>query len=79
MGAIYTLDEKAVLRKSHENPEVQKLYESYLDNPNSPLAHELLHTTYTDRTGSVVPPPPHSLQYSHSIQNNNNNKKKNVE
>lgn len=46
---IYTADERMTLRKSHENPAVKKLYEDYLGKPNSHLAHELLHTTYTDR------------------------------
>lgn len=35
------------LRKSHENPSVQKLYAEFLGEPNSHLSHELLHTTYT--------------------------------
>ncbi|GAB6181681.1 [FeFe] hydrogenase, group A [Desulfotomaculum defluvii] len=36
-------------RKSYENQEVLALYEKFLENPNSHLAHELLHTHYTDR------------------------------
>lgn len=58
MGAIYTLDERSVLRKSHENPEIQELYKEYLGAPNSQLAHELLHTTYHDHSREVIPPPP---------------------
>jgi len=38
------------IRKSHENPSVQKLYEEYLGEPNSELAHSLLHTHYTVRS-----------------------------
>lgn len=45
-GGLYTEDASLPLRKSHENPDVKKLYEEYLENPNSHKAHELLHTTY---------------------------------
>ena len=38
-----------MIRKSHENPVIQKLYQEYLGYPNSHLAHELLHTTYQER------------------------------
>ena len=34
---------------SHDNKEVQKLYKDYLGEPCSHKAHELLHTTYTNR------------------------------
>lgn len=56
MGAIYSLDERSVLRKSHENPEVQELYEEYLKEPGGELSHELLHTTYNDRSKVTLPP-----------------------
>lgn len=49
-NAIYTIDERSTLRRSHENPDVQKLYEEFLEKPNSHIAHELLHTYYTDRS-----------------------------
>lgn len=45
-AAMYSLDDRAKLRRSHENPFVQKLYEKWLGAPNSHTAHELLHTTY---------------------------------
>ena len=48
-GALYTIDEKSVIRKSHENPVVKKIYEDYLEKPGSHKAHELLHTTYIER------------------------------
>ena len=48
--ALYTEDESKAQRKSHKNAAVQKLYEDYLGQPNSHKAHELLHTTYTDRS-----------------------------
>lgn len=44
---LYTLDQNAPLRFSHENPEIQKTYEDFLEKPLSHLAHELLHTDHT--------------------------------
>ena len=48
-AALYREDEGKPIRKSHENPSVMAAYESYLGEPNSHKAHELLHTTYTAR------------------------------
>ena len=48
--AIYSEDKNKVLRKSHENPYIQKLYEEYLGEPMSEKAHHLLHTKYFDRS-----------------------------
>ncbi|KAI8463907.1 MAG: hydrogenase [Monoraphidium minutum] len=45
-AAMYDLDERATLRRSHENPEIQALYANWLGKPNGHLAHELLHTKY---------------------------------
>lgn len=44
--ALYSADEKSVIRKSHENPVLQKMYKDYLGKPGEHKAHELLHTTY---------------------------------
>ena len=49
--ALYSEDEAQVLRQSHKNPQIQKLYEEYLGKPNSHKAHHLLHTTYAAREG----------------------------
>jgi NADP-reducing hydrogenase subunit HndD len=49
MEAIYAEDEGLPIRKSHENPAVQSLYEEFLGEPNSHLAHKLLHTHYTPK------------------------------
>ena len=49
-AGLYAEDEAKVIRKSHENPDIQKLYAEYLGEPNGHRAHELLHTTYTDRS-----------------------------
>ena len=44
--ALYDEDRSMPARKSHKNTQIQKLYEDFLGQPNSHLAHELLHTTY---------------------------------
>ena len=44
MAALYEIDKNMPLRKSHENPEIVKCYEDYLEKPLSHRAHELLHT-----------------------------------
>jgi iron only hydrogenase large subunit-like protein len=43
---MYTLDERATLRRCHDNPQITALYEKWLGKPNSHLAHERLHTHY---------------------------------
>lgn len=47
--AIYEEDRNLPIRKSHENPYIDKLYKEFLGEPNSHKAHELLHTTYVKR------------------------------
>ena len=47
--ALYREDAAMKLRKSHENPVVKELYESYLEKPGSYKAHHILHTTYVKR------------------------------
>ena len=47
--ALYTIDERSIVRKSHENPFMKKLYKDYLEKPGSELAEKLLHTTYAKR------------------------------
>ena len=46
---MHGIDAAAKVRQSHNNPQVQALYRDFLGEPNSPLAHELLHTHYEDR------------------------------
>ncbi len=48
-NALYTIDEKSTIRKSHENPVLKKIYEEYLGEPGGHKAHELLHTSYVKR------------------------------
>jgi NADH-quinone oxidoreductase subunit G len=47
--AIYAADVDKPIRKSHQNPDIIKLYDEYLEKPGSHRAHELLHTSYTPR------------------------------
>ena len=47
--ALYTIDEKSTIRKSHENPVLKTIYKEYLGNPGGELAHKLLHTHYEKR------------------------------
>jgi formate dehydrogenase major subunit len=45
-GVLVDIDNKAQLRRSHENPDILRLYREYYEKPNSHRAHKLLHTTY---------------------------------
>lgn len=49
--ALYSEDERQVLRQSHNNPQIKKLYDEFLGKPNSHKAHRLLHTHYNGRVG----------------------------
>lgn len=48
--ALYTEDANSPIRKSHENPDIKKLYDEFLGEPGGHKAHELLHTHYTQRS-----------------------------
>lgn len=50
MNALYREDEGKALRKSHENPDITKIYADFLGKPLGHISHELLHTKYTART-----------------------------
>lgn len=43
---IMAVDLQSKYRKSQENPDILRLYDDYYGEPNSELAHHLLHTTY---------------------------------
>lgn len=45
---LYCLDQNAKLRFSHENPDINQLYEEYFGEPVSHKAHMLLHTDHLD-------------------------------
>lgn len=54
IDAIYVEDEGLPIRKSHENPEVKKIYEDFLHEPLGHKSHELLHTHYHDKHKTVL-------------------------
>ena len=43
---LYSEDERQVIRQSHNNKDIQKLYKDFLGEPGSELAEELCHTSY---------------------------------
>ena len=46
---IYQDDRDKVIRCSHENPEIKRIYSEFLGQPLTGIAHDLLHTHYTPR------------------------------
>ena len=48
-AALYREDEGKARRKSHENPDIVKLYKEFLGKPLGEKAHHLLHTHYFKR------------------------------
>lgn len=46
---LYDHDENLICRKSHENPEIKKIYNEFLKEPLGCKSHELLHTKYKSR------------------------------
>lgn len=44
--ALYDEDAILTYRKSHQNPLIKKIYDDYLEKPNSHKSHHLLHTHY---------------------------------
>jgi len=47
--ALYSIDEKSIIRKSHENPVIKQMYEEFLQKPGSEVAHKYLHTHYSKK------------------------------
>lgn len=50
---LYARDAKMKKRKSHENQEIIALYKEFYGKPLSPLAEEMLHTSYYDRSSEL--------------------------
>ncbi|RDY24458.1 4Fe-4S dicluster domain-containing protein [Romboutsia maritimum] len=44
--ATYAHDSNLEIRKSHENPDIQKIYDEFLGEPLGEKSHHLLHTKY---------------------------------
>lgn len=49
LSRMYEVDRKSQTRLSHENKQVQALYQSLLGRPLSDISHRLLHRSYTKR------------------------------
>jgi iron-only hydrogenase group A len=47
---LYNEDQSCTLRCSHDNPQVQKIYQDFLNHPGSEKSHHLLHTHYWKRS-----------------------------
>ncbi|MEA5011313.1 MAG: NADH-dependent [FeFe] hydrogenase, group A6 [Angelakisella sp.] len=45
-AALYEDDTNMELRKSHDNPVLKELYDTYFKKPGSHVAHQILHTSY---------------------------------
>ncbi len=45
---LWNLDKNSAIRYSHENPDVQALYQEYLEKPLGSRSHHLLHTDLTE-------------------------------
>ncbi len=54
-GGVNLDDHGRALRKSHDNPEVAQIYKDFLQKPLGHLSHQLLHTTYVDRSQGSSP------------------------
>nr|MBP7216262.1 iron hydrogenase small subunit [Candidatus Omnitrophota bacterium] len=44
--ALYGIDRTKTIRRSHNNPDIRRLYKEFLGKPLSEKSHELLHTHY---------------------------------
>ncbi|RJP28030.1 MAG: 4Fe-4S dicluster domain-containing protein [Candidatus Omnitrophota bacterium] len=44
--ALYGLDRSRTIRRSYENPDIQRIYKEFLGRPLGPVSHKLLHTHY---------------------------------
>lgn len=53
IDGLYKKDELIELRLSHENPDIVAVYKEFYGKPLSPLAEEMLHTAYTDRSADL--------------------------
>ena len=51
---LYERDAEMELHLSHENKEIQQLYQEFYDAPLSELAESMLHTTYQDRSEDLT-------------------------
>ena len=48
--SLYEKDASMTIRKSHENPDIIRIYEEFYGEPLSDLAEKMLHTSYEDKS-----------------------------
>jgi NADP-reducing hydrogenase subunit HndD len=48
-SVLYEIDRGKTVRRSHENPEVQRIYKEFFERPLSHKSHEILHTHYAKK------------------------------
>lgn len=53
MSGLYHADELDIVRNSHDNEAIKKVYKEFYGEPLSTLAKQLLHTSYEDRSGDL--------------------------
>ncbi len=54
--ALYGLDRKKTIRRSHQNPDIQRIYKEFLGAPLSEISHKLLHTHYKQHEPAGIIP-----------------------
>ncbi|MEI7615331.1 MAG: NADH-dependent [FeFe] hydrogenase, group A6 [Actinomycetota bacterium] len=45
-AVLYDIDRGKTIRRSHENPEIQRIYKEFFERPLGPKSHKILHTHY---------------------------------
>lgn len=50
IDSLYNKDENSKIRNSHDNPQIQKIYNDFLEYPLSKKSLNLLHTKYNDKS-----------------------------
>jgi len=48
--ALYGIDRNKTIRRSYENPDIQRLYKEFLGRPLGAVSHKLLHTHYSKKS-----------------------------
>lgn len=48
-GVLYEIDRAKTVRRSHENPEIQRIYKEFFERPLGPKSHKILHTHYSKK------------------------------
>ena len=54
--ALYGIDRARTIRRSHDNPDIQRVYKEFLGRPLSPVSHKVLHTHYSPQKPKGIIP-----------------------